>query len=55
MKNTPSLHYIFENPNTPATFEEVLKKILLEKLLTEFTYSSPDESLSHLAPKEEPT
>ena len=34
----PSLIFTFENPNSPAAFEEVLKKILLEKLLAEFAY-----------------
>lgn len=38
MKKTPSLTYTFINPNSPAAFEEMLKKILLEKLLVEFTY-----------------
>ena len=38
MKKTPSLKFTFVNPNPPATFEETLKKILLEKLLAEFAY-----------------
>lgn len=38
MKKSPSLTYTFVNPNSPATFEEMLKKILLEKLLAEFAY-----------------
>ena len=39
MKKSPPLIFIFENPNSPSTFEEALKKILLEKLLAEFAYS----------------
>ena len=38
MKKSPSLTYTFINPNSPAAFEEMLKKILLEKLLVEFAY-----------------
>lgn len=38
MRKTPALTYIFLNPNTPAAFEENLKKVLLEKLLAEFPY-----------------
>ena len=38
MKNSPSLTYIFLNPNSPDAFEETMKKILLEKLLAEFAY-----------------
>ena len=38
MKQAPSLNFMFENPNSPAVFEEALKKILLEKLLAEFAY-----------------
>jgi len=26
--------YSFENPNTPAEFESILKKILIEKILS---------------------
>lgn len=39
MKKTPSLKFTFVNPNSPAAFEEALRKILLEKLLAEFAYS----------------
>ena len=38
MKKSPALKFIFVNPNSPATIEAVLKKILLEKLLAEFAY-----------------
>lgn len=38
MKKAPSLNFTFVNPNSSAAFEETLKKILLEKLLTEFAY-----------------
>lgn len=38
MKKKPVLTFTFENPNSPAAFEEALKKILLEKLLSEFAY-----------------
>ena len=38
MKKSPALTFVFENPNSPALFEDVLKQILLEKLLAEFTY-----------------
>jgi hypothetical protein len=38
MKKSPSLTYTFVNPNSPVAFEEMLKKILLEKLLAEFAY-----------------
>ena len=38
MKKSPSLTYTFINHNSPAVFEETLKKILLEKLLAEFAY-----------------
>ena len=38
MKKSPSLTFVFENPNSPAVFEEFLKKLLLEKLLTQFAY-----------------
>ena len=38
MKKSPVLHFTFENPNSPAAFEAMLKKILLDKLLAEFAY-----------------
>ena len=38
MKNIPTLTFTFVNPNSPASFEAVLKKVLLDKLLTEFAY-----------------
>ena len=38
MKKSPPLIYTFENPNSPSTFEEAFKKIILEKLLTGFAY-----------------
>ena len=38
MKKSPALTYTFVNPNSPAAFEKMLKKILLEKLLAEFAY-----------------
>lgn len=38
MKKSPALKFTFVNPNSPATIEAVLKKILLEKLLAEFAY-----------------
>ena len=37
MKQSASLTYTFINPNSPAAFEEALKKVLLEKLLAEFS------------------
>lgn len=37
MKKTV-LRFTFENPNSPAAFEAMLKKILLDKLLAEFAY-----------------
>lgn len=36
MKESPIINFTFVNPNSPAAFETVLKKILLEKLLAEF-------------------
>lgn len=38
MKKTMSLTYTFINPNSPAVFEQTLKKILLDKLLSDFAY-----------------
>lgn len=38
MKKTQLLKFTFVNPNSPVVFEETLKKILLEKLLSEFAY-----------------
>lgn len=38
MKQSQPLTFTFVNPNSPAAFEEALKKILLEKLLAEFAY-----------------
>ena len=38
MKKTPSLKFTFVNPNSVATFEAAMKKILLEKLLAEYAY-----------------
>ena len=38
MKKSPNLNFIFINPNPPFVFEATLKKILLDKLLAEFTY-----------------
>ena len=38
MKKRSNLTFTFINPNTPTALEEVLKKILLEKLLAEFAY-----------------
>ena len=38
MKKHQKLSFAFVNPNSPATFEVVLKKILLDKLLAEFAY-----------------
>ena len=38
MKKKPSLIFTFIDPNSPGTFEEALKKILLDKLLAEFAY-----------------
>lgn len=38
MKRSRTLTFTFENPNSPAVFEEALKKLLLEKLLAEFAY-----------------
>lgn len=37
MKKSPALTFTFMNPNSPALFEEALRKILLEKLLTAFS------------------
>ena len=36
MSPPKQLHFVFVNPNSPAAFEETLKKILLEKLLAMF-------------------
>ena len=33
-KNDVKLTYTFENPNTPKVFENTLKKILIDKLLS---------------------
>ncbi len=33
-KKTPQLTFTFENPNTPKSFEQMLKVLLLEKLLS---------------------
>lgn len=38
MKKSTVPKFTFINPNTPTALEEVLKKILLEKLLAEFAY-----------------
>lgn len=38
MQKSPGLNFIFINPNSPSTFEEAFKKILLDKLLAEFAY-----------------
>jgi len=38
MRKPKPLLFTFINPNSPAAFEEALKKILLEKLLAEFAY-----------------
>lgn len=38
VKKSHALTFTFVNPNSPATFEAALKKILLEKLLAEFAY-----------------
>jgi hypothetical protein len=38
MKKAQAIRFTFVNPNSPATFEAALKKILLEKLLAEFAY-----------------
>ena len=35
MKPSPPLRFTFINPNTPAAFEALLKKILPEKLAAE--------------------
>lgn len=37
MKKTPSVKFTFIDPNSPAVFEETLRKILLEKLLSKFS------------------
>ena len=34
-KNNVKLTYTFENPNTPKVFENTLKKILIDKLLSQ--------------------
>lgn len=39
MKKAPSIKFTFINPNSPAIFEETLRKILLEKLMAAFAYS----------------
>lgn len=39
MKTTPVLNFTFINPNSMTTFEAAMKKIMLDKLLTEFAYS----------------
>lgn len=44
--NKPSFVFTFENPNSPAAFEENLKKILLEKLLAAFAYPEQLPSVS---------
>ena len=49
MQNTTSLTFIYENPNPAHVFEEILKEILLDKLLTEFSCSGmsfPSEQAS---------
>ena len=38
MKKSQPLTFLFENPNSPATFENILKQILLEKLLAELSH-----------------
>ena len=38
MCKKPALNFEFINPNSRASFEETLKKILLDKLLAEFAY-----------------
>ena len=38
MKPTKKPIYVFVNPNSHTLLEETLKKILLEKLLSEFAY-----------------
>lgn len=38
MKQSKHLTYTFINPNSPAAFEDALKKILLDKLLAEHAY-----------------
>ena len=38
MSRKPVLNFEFINPNSPSSFEETLKHILLEKLLAEFAY-----------------
>lgn len=32
-KNQPPLTYTFENPNTARAFEELMKRVILQKLL----------------------
>ncbi len=33
-KDQPPLTYTFENPNTASAFEEMLKRVILQKLMT---------------------
>ena len=40
-KNDVKLTYIFVNPNTPKVFENTLKKILIDKLLSNPPKSAP--------------
>ena len=40
MKKNRPLHFTFDNPNSREAFENALKRILLEKLLAEFSYHS---------------
>lgn len=39
MKSTQALTFLFVNPNSPAVFQDAIKKILLDKLLAEYAYT----------------
>ena len=38
MKQAINITFTFEDPNSPAGFEALLQKILVDKLLAEFAY-----------------
>ena len=43
-KNNVNLTYTFVNPNTPKAFENTLKKILIDKLLSQSPKPTPVKS-----------
>lgn len=40
-KNAAPLTFTFENPNTPKAFEHMLKKVLIERLLSRQNMTAP--------------